>query len=165
VLLTTFAAGLATMAAAAFAPTPASASTILLISPSSIEAGMAVNVVATCGNNANSAVVSSRAFGTVTLVPDHGRLKTSVTVPSGIRAGTYSVSLRCASGQVATSKLSVRNSASNTANPSVGPATGGGEMSASAGARLAVIGGSAAIGLGICVWVVSAARRRSTLGN
>ena len=126
---------------------------------------MAVNLVATCGNNVNSAVVTSRAFGTVTLVPDHGRLKTSVTVPAGIRAGTYSVGLTCASGQVATSNLTVRHGTSSTPNPFVGPATGGGEMSASAGARLAVFGGIGAIVLGIGVWVVSAARRRSTLGG
>jgi hypothetical protein len=50
-------------------------------------------------------------------------------------------------------------------NPNVGPATGGGEMAASAGARIAIFGGLGAVALGICVWIVSAVRRRSTIGG
>ena len=50
-------------------------------------------------------------------------------------------------------------------NPNVGPATGGGEMAASAGARIAIFGGLGAVALGIGVWIVSAVRRRSTIGG
>ena len=54
---------------------------ILLVNPSSIEAGFAVELRATCGDNVNPAFVHSTAFGSVTLVPDNGVLTRNVTVP------------------------------------------------------------------------------------
>jgi hypothetical protein len=155
------------LAAAVLPATPASAATILLITPSTIEAGFAVTLSATCGDNVNPAIVTSQVFGTVTLVPDHGKLHTSITVPLTTKAATYNVNLSCASGQTTTSKFSVIRPTSppNTVNPNLGPATGGGEMAASGGARIAIFGGLGAVVLGIGVWIVSAVRRRTTIGG
>jgi hypothetical protein len=155
------------LSAAVLPATPASASTILLITPSTIEAGFAVTLSATCGDNVNPAIVTSKVFGTVTLVPDKGKLHTSITVPLTTRPGTYNVNLSCASGQTTTSTFSVIRPTSppHTANPNLGPATGGGEMAASAGARIAIFGGLGAVVLGVVVWIVSAVRRRPTIGG
>lgn len=153
--------------AAAVAPaTPASAATILLVTPNTIEAGFAVTLSATCGDNVNPAIVTSKVFGTVTLVPQKGKLHTSITVPLTTAPGTYSVNLSCASGQTAASKFSVIRPTSppHTVNPNLGPATGGGEMAASSGARIAIFGGLGAVVLGIVVWIVSALRR-PTIGG
>src|SRR5215475_9222628 len=68
---------------------PAMASTILLITPMSIEAGFSVTVSAVCDDNVDPAEVSSPAFGSVTLQPAGGKLKKTVTVPSTTAAGTY----------------------------------------------------------------------------
>jgi hypothetical protein len=155
------------LSAAVLPATPASAATILLITPSTIEAGFAVTVSATCGDNVNPAVVTSKVFGTVTLVPDNGKLHTSITVPATTAPGTYNVSLSCASGQTTTSKFSVVDHLTppRTVNPHLGPATGGGGMAASGGARIAIFGGLGAVALGIGVWIVSAVRRRPTIGG
>src|SRR5262249_18107736 len=59
---------------------PAMASTILLITPMSIEAGFTVTVSAVCDDNVDPATVTSRAFGSVTLEPAAGKLKTTVTI-------------------------------------------------------------------------------------
>jgi len=164
VLLTGAGATTATVGAAVATATPAAASTILLISPSSIEPGFAITIDATCGDNVNPAVVTSNVFGTITLVPENRRLRTSVTIPRQTLPGTYTATLSCASGQVATNKFSVLNGsqpATQNPNPTIGPATGGGDMSATAGARLAMYGGLGAVGLGLLVWIFSAVRRRS----
>jgi hypothetical protein len=166
-LVAVLATGSFALAAAALPASPASAATILLITPGTIEAGFAVTLSATCGDNVNPAIVTSEVFGTVTLVPDKGKLHTSITVPLTTKAGTYSVNLSCASGQTATSKFSVIRPTTppHTVNPTVGPATGGGEMAASAGARIALFGGLGAVALGIVVWIVSAVRRRPPIGG
>jgi hypothetical protein len=155
------------LSAAVLPATPASASTILLITPSTVEAGFAVTLSATCGDNVNPAIVTSQVFGTVTLVPDRGKLHTNITVPLTTAPGTYNVNLSCASGQTTTSNFSVIRPTSppQTVNPNVGPATGGGEMAASGGARIAIFGGLGAVALGIGVWIVSAVRRRPTIGG
>ena len=166
-LVAVVATGSFALAAAALPGTPASAATILLITPSTIEAGFAVTLSATCGDNVNPAIVTSKVFGTVTLVPDKGKLHTSITVPLTTKAGTYNVTLSCASGQTTTSNFSVIRPTSppHTVNPNVGPATGGGEMAASDGARIAMFGGLGAVVLGVVVWIVSAVRRRPTIGG
>jgi hypothetical protein len=143
---------------------PASAATILLITPSSVAPGFIVTISATCGDNANPAFVNSDVFGSITLVPDNGKLHTNVTVPSDTRPATYTVTLTCASGQVTTSKLTVLSHAPLvTPNPNVGPATGGGELGASTAARLAIVAGIVAVIAGVVFFIVSVRRRRSTL--
>jgi hypothetical protein len=161
------AAGAFAVVAVLLPATPASAATILLITPSTIEAGFAITVSATCGDNVNPAVVTSTVFGTVTLVPDRGKLHASITVPANTRPGTYNVDLSCASGQTSTSNFAVVHRAvpANTLNPTFGPATGGGEMAASTGARIAIFGGLGAVVVGIAVWIVSSVRRRPTIGG
>jgi hypothetical protein len=149
---------------------PAMASTILLITPMSIEAGFSVTVSAVCDDNVDPAEVSSRAFGSVTLQPAAGKLKTTVIIPSTTAAGTYAVRLVCADGQVANSSLDVTNGGATapaisaetvTPNTHVGPATGGGEMAASSGARLAAYGGVGAVAIGVVLWITAVRLRRS----
>jgi hypothetical protein len=166
-LIAVVAAGSFALAAVVLPATPAAAATILLITPSTIEAGFAVTLSATCGDNVNPAVVTSTVFGTVTLVPDNGKLHTSITVPASTKAGTYNVNLSCASGQTATSKFAVihRSAPPHTLNPTFGPATGGGEMATSTGARIAVFGGLGAVVVGLAVWILSTVRRRPPTGG
>src|SRR5215475_2175160 len=149
---------------------PAMASTILLITPMSIEAGFSVTVSAVCDDNVDPAEVSSRAFGSVTLQPAAGKLKTTVTIPGTTAAGTYAVRLVCADGQVANSSLDVTNGGATvpptpaehvTPNTNVGPATGGGELAASNGARLAAYGGIGAVVIGVVLWITAVRLRRS----
>lgn len=137
--------------------TPASAATILILNPNSIRAGFQIEIRATCGDNANPAFVHSGAFGSVTLVPNHGILRQNVTIPRGTRAGTYNVSLDCASGQHSTSTLTVIGGGFN---PTHGPHTGSGDMASTAGARVALTGGLAALVAGIGIWVTAGIRRR-----
>jgi hypothetical protein len=153
------------VAAVTLAPAlPANASTILLITPSTVQPGFPITISATCGNNANPAIVTSKVFGTITLLPSNGKLRTSVTVPISTAPATYDVSLTCADGTTTTNTLTVeRNTPAFTPIPNIGPATGGGEMAASTGARIAAYGGLAAIGIGVVVWIAVARRRRRTL--
>ncbi len=150
-----------------------SASQILDVVPGSIRAGFSIEIRATCGENVNPAFVHSGAFGSVTLVPDHGLLSTDVTIPPDTAGGTYPVALTCASGQHSAVNLTVLNPArpgtQNPAaqaeagaepNPSIGPATGGGETSASAGAR-ALLGGAVMVVAGAIIWIVAAIWRRA----
>lgn len=135
------------------------ASTVLYVNPGSIRAGDDVELRATCGDNVNSAHVSSKAFGSVTLVPNHGILSDSVHIPPGTKSGQYAVNLACASGQRSTAQLAVIDgSAPDHGN---GPHTGGGEMAQSASGRVALAGGLGAIGIGILLWLMAGLRRRS----
>lgn len=144
-----------------FAASPASAATILIVSPNTIRPGFSVTLRATCGDNVNPAFVSSGAFGSATIVPSHGILSRSVTIPPSTRAGTYSVRLSCASGQTSSATLTVIGS--GRPHPHVGPHTGGGEMAASTGARLALFGGLGAIVAGLGFWGMSLFRRRTAV--
>ena len=137
--------------------TPANAATILFLNPSSIRAGFQIEIRATCGDNANPAFVHSPAFGSVTLVPNHGILAENVTIPRNTRGGTYNVSLDCASGQHSTAKLAVIGSGFN---PTHGPHTGGGEMASTLGAKIGLYGGGIAMLAGLGIWAVSGLRRR-----
>lgn len=136
--------------------------TILTLSPNSIQAGFQIEIRATCGENLNPAFVSSRAFGSITLVADHDVLMDVVTIPSNTAAGTYTVSLQCASGQRSSATLTVLNGHAKP-NGHHGPDTGGGQMAASSGATLALTGGLLAILAGIGLWLVSLSRRRASM--
>jgi hypothetical protein len=145
-----------------FAPTPANAAAILVVIPHSITAGFQVQVSATCGDNLNPAFVDSRAFGSVTLVPDRGVLRESVTVPATTRSGTYAVNLTCANGEKASNKLTVIGGGAPP-NTNQGPHTGGGEMAAELGGKLTLYGGLAAITVGLGLWLVRGVRRRNSV--
>jgi hypothetical protein len=147
------------LACGPLAAAPASAATTLTLSPNTIRAGFSIMIRATCSDNVNPAVVTSAAFGVVSLVPDQGVLASSATIPATTSSGTYNVRLACASGQTSTARLTVINE-TQTPNPQIGPATGGGEMAAS-GARLVLFGGLGAILVGLGCWAVVLFRRRT----
>ena len=144
--------------------TPANGSglTVLTLSPTSINAGFKIRILATCGENLNPAFVTSRAFGTVTLIADHGILSQNVTISTKITPGVYAVDLRCASGQRSSAELTVLNSHGRP-NGHHGPDTGGGEMAASTGSKLALGGGLLAIIAGAGLWLASMSRRRTSM--
>jgi hypothetical protein len=154
-----FASIVSLLALAACVPANASGTSVLILSPSSIRAGFQIEVNATCVDNLNSAVVTSRAFGSITLQPDHGLLMAEVTIPANTVSGTYTVNLACASGGRSTSQLTVLNGAHP--NPHHGPDTGGGEMGSMTAAHLALAGGLGTIVVGIGIWIAMALRRRA----
>jgi hypothetical protein len=101
------------------------------ISPGTIQPGGNVKITANCGDNSNSATVTSIAFGTVTLLPQHTFMVGQVTVPPTAAAGTFAVDLTCKTGSTATTTLTVlgSNAVTPTAPPTMatmGPHTGGG---------------------------------------
>jgi len=147
---------------AACIPASASAATLLLVNPSSIDAGFAVEVRATCGDNVNPAFVHSQAFGSVTLVPMNGVLKANVTIPRSTKAGTYTVNLSCASGQQSTAKLTVLGGGA-APNNNNGPHTGGGQMAAGLAGKLTLYGGLAAVVVGLGSWLLIGLRRRNAV--
>jgi hypothetical protein len=158
-----FATVVSVLALAACAPANASGATLLIVSPSSIRAGFQIEVRATCLDNLNSAYVTSRAFDSLTLVPDHGLLAADVTIPADRASGSYTVSLSCASGGRSTARLTVLNGA--YPNPNHGPDTGGGEMGSMSGAHLVLAGGLGTLVTGLGIWLVMALRRRAPVGD
>lgn len=139
----------------------ASGASVLIVSPASIRPGFAIELRATCADNVNPAFVSSRAFGSVTLRPNHGVLMATVIVPSDTAAGTYNVSLSCASGGRSSATLTVLGR--NQPNPRHGPATGGGEMSSMTGAHVALAGGLGTLLAGVGIVIMTGLRRRAAV--
>jgi hypothetical protein len=118
-------AAVALLGAVACADAKAATSVRVTVSPGSISPGGQVQVQGSCGDNSNTATVTSSAFGSVTVTPSAGQIVTKVTVPASTPAGTFDVRLTCATGAQATTKLTVL--ATSSAAPSVpGPDTGGG---------------------------------------
>lgn len=104
------------------------------VSPSTVAAGGQTQISASCGENANSATVSSPVFGSVTLQPVAGMLGTTVTVPADTMRGTYDVRLECATGSTAITTLTVLGAGEGSANPTMhGPNTGGGFLATGGG--------------------------------
>lgn len=156
------AAGAALFAGAAtclLGPAPAHADTVFIeVNPSTILAGYAVSLRASCGSTVNPATAKSEAFGTVTLQPENHFLIGQATVPANKSARGYSVRLTCATGGSATTTLWV---ISATSKPTHGPNTGGGYLAnhRGPGGTIMIAGGLAAVGAGgvLALWV---ARRR-----
>jgi hypothetical protein len=98
-----------------------------------VTAGYRTQIQASCGENANSATVSSPAFGSVTLQPVAGVLSTQVTVPATTPKGTYDVRLACPTGSQATTTLTVLGTTLHGQTPPAvpGPGTGGGFLARS----------------------------------
>jgi hypothetical protein len=149
------------LALAACIPANASGATVLIVSPGSIRAGFQIEVNATCSDMLNPAYVTSPAFGSITLEPDHGLLMADVTVPSDTPSGTYTVSLNCASGGHSSAKLTVLDG--SHPNPHHGPETGGGEMGSTTGAHLALLGGLGTLLAGAGIVLVAELRRRASV--
>ncbi|WP_434741371.1 hypothetical protein [Micromonospora sp. SH-82] len=127
--------------------------TFIEVTPNSVQAGNRVTIRASCDNdNKQSAEAHSDAFdGKVTLRPDNNGFLTGTTdVPSNQQAGDYPVDLRCRDGKTAQTMLTVLN----MAQPSKGPATGGGGTAEGRGTgSVLIVGGIAALavvaGLGL----------------
>ncbi|SBT46271.1 hypothetical protein [Micromonospora auratinigra] len=104
-------------------PARAGENVFVEVTPNSAQAGTRVSIRAGCDNNNDrQAQVTSDAFGRVMLRPDNGFLTGAVTVPGNKAPGDYPVNLDCANGNTASTMLTVLN----MAQPSKGPATGGG---------------------------------------
>lgn len=124
------------------------------VTPNPAQAGTRVNIRASCDNaNNRQAEVNSDAFGRVVLRPNNGFLTGAVTIPGNKQAGDFQVDLNCANGKTASTVLTVLN----MAQPSKGPATGGGGTAGGRGTgSLLLVGGLVAVAV---VAGVSARRR------
>ncbi|MGV9766982.1 hypothetical protein [Micromonospora tulbaghiae] len=139
-------------------PARAGENVFIEVTPNSVQAGSRVSLRAGCDNSNNrQAQVTSDAFGRVTLRPDNGFLTGSVTVPGNKAPGDYPVNLDCSNGNTASTMLTVLN----MAQPSKGPATGGGGTAGSRGAgSLLLVGGLVAVAV-----VAGVSARRKTGGR
>lgn len=161
-----FAVGTALLALAACVPIDnGSGAATIIVTPASIRAGFAVEVSATCSDNANPAHVTSNAFGSLTLSPQHGLLDHQVTVPASTAPGTYDVRLECASGARSSATLTVlgTGTAAKQRNTHLGPATGGGEMAGNTAGNV-LVGGLVAAGAGALILIIALRRRPAMKG-
>ncbi|TDB76343.1 hypothetical protein [Micromonospora sp. KC723] len=144
-------------------PARAGENTFVEVTPNTAQAGSRVNIRASCDKaNNQQATVQSDAFGRVVLRPDNGFLTGAATVPSGKEAGDYPVDLRCANGNTASTVLTVLN----MAQPSKGPATGGGGTADDRGAgSLLLVGGLVAVAVVAGLGVFGGSRRRAGNGS
>jgi hypothetical protein len=144
-------------------PTPARAASVFIeVNPSTVLAGFAVSIRASCGSSVTPAKAISPAFssGSVTLAPDKLFLIGTATVPRDKAAHGYPVRLSCKTGRTATTTLWVIAASSQ---PTRGPNTGGGFLAHQGGpVGPAMIGGGlAAVGVGGALAVWTARRRRA----
>ncbi|MEU1685741.1 hypothetical protein [Micromonospora sp. NPDC005707] len=120
-------------------PVRAGENVFVEVTPNSVQAGSRVSIRASCDdNNDRQAQVTSDAFGRVMLRPDNGFLTGAVTIPGNKAPGDYPVNLDCSNGKTASTMLTVLN----MAQPSKGPATGGGGTAGGRGpGSLLLVGG------------------------
>ncbi|MEU6202389.1 hypothetical protein ABZ814_02195 [Micromonospora musae] len=139
------------------APARAGENVFVEVTPNSVQAGDKVRIRASCDNSNNrQAQVESDAFGRVTVRPDNGFLTGSATVPENKEPGDYPVNLRCPNGNNASTTLTVLN----MAQPSKGPATGGGGTAMGRGTgTLLLVGGLAAVGAAVALGMAGSRRR------
>ena len=147
------------------------------VTPETVDAGSFVALSADCGDNSVPATVTSEAFGTVTVKPFVNTLTAEVDVPAGTKEGGYDVNLACRSGSTATASLWVgsNNTAVEdndaaveegpTAEPSMGPHTGGGFLanrgrSGLTGPEIWLIGGASALVAAGALGAITVRRRR-----
>ncbi|MEU5938596.1 hypothetical protein ABZ807_05310 [Micromonospora sp. NPDC047548] len=145
------------------APARAGENTFVEVTPNTAQAGTRVNIRASCDNaNNQQATVQSDAFGRVVLRPNNGFLTGAVTIPGNKQPGDFPVDLRCANGNTASTMLTVLN----MAQPSKGPATGGGGTAADRGAgSLLLVGGLAVVAVVAGLGVFRGGRRRAGTGS
>jgi hypothetical protein len=108
--------------------------------------------------------VTSKAFGTVTVQPFVNTLTAEVDIPAQTKEGAYDVDLTCPSGSTASASLWV-GSKGPTAEPSMGPHTGGGYLanrgrSALTSPGIWLIGGAGALLAAGAVGAITVRRRR-----
>ena len=133
------------------------------VTPAAVDAGSPVALRADCGDNSVPATVTSTAFGTVTVQPDLNLLTAKVQVPAQTKKGRYDVNLACRSGSTATATLWVDSKV--TAEPSMGPHTGGGFLAdrgrnGLAGPEIWLIGGAGALAAAGALGAIAVRRRR-----
>ncbi len=134
------------------------------VTPETVDAGSFVALRADCGDNSVPATVTSEAFGTVTMRPFVNMLTAEVDVPAPTTEGGYDVNLACRSGSTATASLWVGNKGP-TAEPSMGPHTGGGFLanrgrSGLTGPEIWLIGGAGALIAAGAFGAITVRRRR-----
>ena len=134
------------------------------VTPETVDAGSSVALRADCGDNSVPATVTSTAFGTVTVQPDLNLLTAKVDIPAQTKEGRYEVNLACRSGSTASASLRVV-SKGPTAEPSMGPHTGGGFLanrgrSGLTGPEIWLIGGAGALAAAGALGAVTLRRRR-----
>jgi hypothetical protein len=134
------------------------------VSPQTVDAGSFVALRADCGDNRVPATVTSGAFGTVTVEPFLNMLKAEVEVPARTSEGSYDVKLACPSGSTATATLRVGRKGP-TAQPSMGPHTGGGFLAnrgrnGLTGPVIWLVGGAGALVAAGALGAVTVRRRR-----
>jgi hypothetical protein len=136
-------------------PARAGENTFVEVTPNPAQAGTRVNIRAGCDNaNNRQAEVNSDAFGRVMLRPNNGFLTGAVTIPGNKQPGDFPVDLRCSNGNTASTVLTVLN----MAQPSKGPATGGGGTAGGQGTgSLLLVGGLVAVAVAAGI----GARRRT----
>jgi hypothetical protein len=135
------------------------------VNPQTVDAGSFVALRANCEDNSVPATVTSGAFGTVTVQPKLNTLTAEVEIPAQINEGAYSVNLVCPSGSTATTSLQVSSKGTTTAEPSMGPHTGGGFIanrgrSLLTGPVIWLIGGAAALVAAGALGAIAVRRRR-----
>ncbi|MGK5440748.1 hypothetical protein ACSNN7_02805 [Micromonospora sp. URMC 105] len=143
---------------ATVSPARAGENTFVEVTPNTAQAGTRVNIRAGCDNaNNQQATVHSDAFGRVVLRPDNGFLTGAVTIPGNKQPGDYSVDLRCSNGNTAATTLTVLN----MAQPTKGPATGGGGTAARGAGSLLLVGGLAVVAVVAGIGMFGGGRRRA----
>lgn len=105
-------AALAVIGAVAPLPPPASAAraaaaVFVELNPSTVRAGDAVSVRASCDDNLKAATVGAEPIGSVPVEPEFGFLTATARVPADHRAGDYRVTLRCPDGKTASATMHV----------------------------------------------------------
>jgi hypothetical protein len=136
------------------------------VTPATIQAGAKVAIKASCGDNSNSATVTSPAFGTLTVQPWNSLLFAEIDLPVTAPAGTHQVTVNCRTGASANTTLTVLGGAPGT----VGPHTGGGFLAHSqeTSTRRPVtwlVAGLGALLLAAAVRTVTIRRRRRLAGR
>jgi hypothetical protein len=137
------------------------------VTPGTTTAGFKVSVKADCGDNSNTAIVNSAAFGQLTLQPSSTLLTAEVLIPPTTKAGRFDVTISCKTGASATSSLTII--AATTPAPTVGPHTGGGFLAGTdedndfTGPAAWLAGSAGALALAGTVGAVSVRRRRRSL--
>ncbi|WBB71098.1 hypothetical protein [Micromonospora sp. WMMD812] len=143
-------------------PARAGENTFVEVTPNSVQAGSRVHIRAGCENDNNrQAQVESDAFGRVTVRPDNGFLTGSATVPGDKQPGDYPVNLRCQNGNTASTTLTVLN----MAQPSKGPATGGGGTAVGGRTGTVLLIGGVAVVTAAVALGMAGGRRRTGAGS
>jgi hypothetical protein len=154
--------------------TPTASGVWIEVSPVTVDAGSFVALRAKCGDNTVPATVTSNAFGTVSVKPVGNMLTAEAEVPVQTKQGTYDVNLSCRNGSTATTSLSVGSKGPTveptTAEPSMGPHTGGGFLahrgrSGLVGPVIWLIGGAGALVAAGALGATTVRRRRHRLAR